>query len=144
MQRDLTITIYSGFFIGDISASTILRNEPAQFQETLQQWISFKTLKRCYRASEDGWHSHVFHLHCGEVGKTVTLIKVGKYIFGGYSDQAWGNGKCYNVTEARDVLIIAIIIIIMRFIMKRFPLSPSQLIVRPAIHTRGKESISKV
>jgi hypothetical protein len=71
-----------------------LRNEPAEFQETLQQWISFKTLKRCYRASEDGWHAQVFHLQCGEVGKTVTLIKVGKYIFGGYSDQAWGSGEC--------------------------------------------------
>ena len=82
-----------------------MRNEP-EFRETLQEWISFKTLKRCYRASEDGWHAQVFHLQCGEVGKTVTLIKVGKYIFGGYSDQAWGTGKCYNVTEARDVLLV--------------------------------------
>ena len=33
--------------IGDIAASTILKNEPPEFLETLKQWISFKTLKRC-------------------------------------------------------------------------------------------------
>jgi hypothetical protein len=82
-------------FTEDISASTILRNEPPEFLETLNQWISFKsgTLKRCYRASEDGWHSHIFHLQCGQVGETVTLIKVGRYIFGGFSDKEWGRGK---------------------------------------------------
>ena len=93
--------------IGDIAASTILKNEPPEFLETLNQWISFKTLKRCYRASEDGWHAQVFHLQCGELGKTVTLIKVGRYIFGGYSDKSWGNGKClvrcYNILKDKAI-----------------------------------------
>ncbi|XP_028405398.1 uncharacterized protein LOC114527885 isoform X2 [Dendronephthya gigantea] len=74
----------------DILASTILRNEPPEFLERLKQWIPFNTLTRCYRASEDGWLSNVFHLQCGGIGKTVTLVKVQNYIFGGYSDQSWG------------------------------------------------------
>ncbi|CAB4000079.1 Hypothetical predicted protein, partial [Paramuricea clavata] len=74
----------------DISTSTVLRNEPAEFLENLKQWISFSSLNRCYRASEDGWLSTIFHLQCGNIGRTITLIKVGKYIFGGYSSSSWG------------------------------------------------------
>ncbi|CAB3997412.1 Hypothetical predicted protein [Paramuricea clavata] len=75
----------------DISTSTVLRNEPAEFLENLKQWISFSSLNRCYRASEDGWLSTIFHLQCGNIGRTITLIKVGKYIFGGYSSSSWGS-----------------------------------------------------
>ena len=43
----------------------------------------------CYRASEDGWGSANFHRKCDDVGPTVTLIKCGTNVFGGFTDQSW-------------------------------------------------------
>ena len=45
---------------------------------------------RCLRAKTDGWASFTFHSKCDGKGPTVTIIKVGSYIFGGYTDQSWG------------------------------------------------------
>ena len=77
-------------FSDDISASAVLRGEPESFLKQLKKWFSFNKLSRCWRASEDGWNSHVFHQRCDFRGKTLTLIKVGRYIFGGYSTHYWG------------------------------------------------------
>ena len=48
----------------------------------------------CYRASVHGWSAHNFHTTCGNKGPTVTIVKVGECIFGGYTDQNW-QGKTY-------------------------------------------------
>ena len=45
-----------------------------------------------YRASRDGWSSTDFHTHCDNKGPTVSVVKRGNYIFGGYTEQSW-NGK---------------------------------------------------
>ena len=45
-----------------------------------------------YRASRDGWEYVNFHAHCDNKGPTVTVVKSGNYIFGGYTEQSW-NGK---------------------------------------------------
>ena len=76
--------------IGDISASTILKGEPESFLKQLKQWFSFNKLSCCWRTSLDGWDSRVFHERCDHRGKTITLIRVGNYIFGGYSTHYWG------------------------------------------------------
>ncbi len=76
--------------LGDISSSTVLKNEPASFLKQLKQWFLFNKLTRCWRATEDGWDARIFHKQCDYSGKTLTLIKVGKYIFGGYSVHYWG------------------------------------------------------
>ena len=47
------------------------------------------SLKVCYRASVHGWSSQHFHQHCDDKADTVVLVKVGNYIFGGYTDQTW-------------------------------------------------------
>ena len=44
----------------------------------------------CYRASTDGWDVNVFHNNCNGKNHTVTIIKVGDYVFGGYTDIPWG------------------------------------------------------
>ena len=44
----------------------------------------------CYRASIHGWAASTFHFRCDFKPETVTIIKVGQYVFGGYSDLAWG------------------------------------------------------
>ncbi|CAB4039587.1 Hypothetical predicted protein, partial [Paramuricea clavata] len=74
----------------DISASTILKGEPESFLKQLKRWFSFNKLTCCWRATLDGWDSRIFHERCDQRGKTITLVKVGKYIFGGYSTYYWG------------------------------------------------------
>lgn len=44
---------------------------------------------KCWRAKTDGWAPSTFHSNCDEKGPTVTIIEVGSYIFGGYTDASW-------------------------------------------------------
>ncbi|XP_015756478.1 PREDICTED: hemicentin-2-like isoform X4 [Acropora digitifera] len=46
---------------------------------------------RCWRAKTDGWAASTFHSNCDGKGPTVTIIQVGNYIFGGYTDVSWSN-----------------------------------------------------
>ncbi|CAH3166232.1 unnamed protein product [Porites lobata] len=46
--------------------------------------------KRCWRASVDGWAASILHSRCDGKGPTVTIIRVGRYIFGGYTSKSWG------------------------------------------------------
>ena len=52
-------------------------------------------LKLCYTASVHGWSSQQFHQHCDDKAGTVVLVKVGNYIFGGYTYQTW-QGKDFT------------------------------------------------
>ena len=45
--------------------------------------------KRCWRASVDGWAGSTFHSRCDGKGPTLTIIRVGRYIFGGYTSKSW-------------------------------------------------------
>ena len=49
--------------------------------------------KLLYRASRDGWAAANFHFCCDNKGPTVTVVKSGNYIFGGYTDHPWEQGK---------------------------------------------------
>ena len=60
-----------------------------------------------YRASRDGWSSTDFHTHCDNKGPTVSVVKRGNYIFGGYTEQSW-NGKCFWITTPSVSSIFAI------------------------------------
>ena len=44
---------------------------------------------RCWHAKTDGSAASTFHSNCDGKGPTVTIIKAGQYIFGGYTDRAW-------------------------------------------------------
>ena len=46
-----------------------------------------------YRDSRDGWHSSKFHAVCDDKGPTVTVVKNGNNIFGGYAEMSWEDGK---------------------------------------------------
>ena len=76
--------------------SKILSDEQKQFlahsclKEKLERRHS--TFVLIYRASRDGWHSSRFHALCDYKGPTVTVVKSGNYIFGGYTEQSW-DGK---------------------------------------------------
>ena len=56
--------------------------------------------KLCWRASRDGWNANTFHSLCDEKGPTITIIRVGKYIFGGYTSLPWPS-KYYNEDDLR-------------------------------------------
>ena len=72
--------------------SVILSSDQRQ---TLVNWCKDATKitnardKLLYRASRDGWAASHFHSCCDNAGPTVTVIKSGNYIFGGYTDQNW-------------------------------------------------------
>ena len=63
---------------------------------SLSNWLApvakgiYSLWKRCWRASVDGWAASTFHSRCDGKGPTVTIIRVGKYIFGGYTSISWG------------------------------------------------------
>ncbi|PFX22725.1 Fibropellin-1 [Stylophora pistillata] len=43
----------------------------------------------CHRASTHGWAASTFHTRCDNKDHTVTIIKNGQYVFGGYTDIPW-------------------------------------------------------
>ncbi|KAL9951581.1 hypothetical protein ACROYT_G044265 [Oculina patagonica] len=52
-----------------------------------------------YRASRNGWAAANFHSCCDNKGPTVTVVKSGNYIFGGYTEESWeqpASGACYK------------------------------------------------
>ena len=54
---------------------------------------------RCWRAQTDGWGASTFHSNCDGRSPTVTIIEVGGYIFGGYTDKSWSS-EYYFITLA--------------------------------------------
>ena len=47
----------------------------------------------CWRATLHGWDVSQFHSRCDGKYHTVTIIRKGKFIFGGYTDIPWGKKK---------------------------------------------------
>ena len=76
------------------------------YLRNLTNWLSpvahlNSVWKCCWRASVDGWAGTTFHSRCDGKGPTVTIIRVGKCIFGGYASMSWGkftNAKRYSFT----------------------------------------------
>ena len=79
--------------------SNVLSTE--QKQIFVNSWLKKELNRRhstfvlAYRASRDGWDSSDFHVHCDHRGPTVTVVKSGNNIFGGYTEKSWKglNGK---------------------------------------------------
>ena len=82
------------FSIEGLGHSSILQNND-NYLGTLSNWLKpviqskSSYWKRCWRASVDGWAASTFHSGCDNKGPTVTIIKVGQYIFGGYTSDSW-------------------------------------------------------
>ena len=74
--------------------SKILSDEQKRFilNSCLKLELRHSSFVLIYRASRDGWESVDFHAHCDNKGPTVTVVKSGNYIFGGYTELSW-NGK---------------------------------------------------
>ena len=73
--------------------SEILKGE-ASYQSALAKFLKpvmqrNSQWKRCWRASVNGWAAATFHSLCDDKGPTVTIVRVGQYIFGGYTSTSW-------------------------------------------------------
>ena len=74
--------------------SEILTNE--EHISVLLSWLPVRDtgmrrrhLRLLYRASRDGFAAGCFHSRCDNNGPTVTIVKSGEYIFGGFTVQSW-------------------------------------------------------
>ena len=80
--------------------SMILSSEQ---RETLVIWLKeSRTItndsdKLLYRASRNGWAASNFHSCWDNKGPTVTVVKSGNFIFGGYTDQSWDGKSFFKV-----------------------------------------------
>ena len=83
------------FICPDLEDSVIVGNS-INYLRTLRSWLSpvarsvNSAWKRCWHASVDGWAARAFHSRCDGKGPKVTIIRVGKYIFGEYTSVSWG------------------------------------------------------
>ena len=70
--------------------SLILSSDQCQ---TLANWLketrNLGNTNLLYRASRDGWAASNFHSCCDNKGPTVTVVKSGNYMFGGYTEHQW-------------------------------------------------------
>ncbi|PFX12031.1 Aggrecan core protein [Stylophora pistillata] len=91
----------SSLFSAGLNHSTILANDN-NYLRTLSNWLKpvvqsqSSYWKRCWRASIDGWASTTFHSLCDGQGPTVTIVRVRKYIFGGYTNLSWTSSCEYQ------------------------------------------------
>ena len=69
--------------------SWILTNE--EHRSVLTGWLSSQEGKwrLLFRGSRDGFQAQTFHSKCDKKGPTVTIMKSGNYIFGGFTEKSW-------------------------------------------------------
>ena len=94
------------FFLAVLSPSSILGSLDVKYLAKLISFLapvlrssSRSRFVRCWRAKTDGWAASTFHSNCDGKGPTVTIIQVGSYIFGGYTDVSWSS-KYYFICSA--------------------------------------------
>ena len=72
--------------------SEILTNE--NHRSVLKGWLPSqegKIWRLLFRASRDGFTAAAFHSKCDDQGATVTIVKSGHNIFGGFTEESWTN-----------------------------------------------------
>ena len=70
--------------------SVILTNE--EHRSKLNGWLpQYDKWHLLFRASRDGFTTQAFHAKCDNKGPTVTIVKSGNNIFGGFTENSWGS-----------------------------------------------------
>ena len=84
-------------FLGALSSSSILDSHGSKYHfklisylDPVLQTIGRSRFARCWHAKTDGLAASTFHSNCDGKEPTVTIVQVGSYIFGGYTDKSWG------------------------------------------------------
>ena len=75
------------------SDSAILRDH-TEYEQRLNEYlepvqVEGKQWELCFRASKHQYSAKTFHFACDNKGPTVTLVRVGDNVFGGYVDKSW-------------------------------------------------------
>ena len=63
-----------------------------EHQQGLKGWLPTDLegkWRLLFRASRDGFASETFHSKCDNKGPTVTVVKSGGYLFGGFTENSW-------------------------------------------------------
>ena len=89
-------SIFFLIFLGALSSSSILGSLDSKYTDQLNSYLDpvlqspdRSRFVRCWRAKTDGWAASTFHSNCDGKGATVTIVQVGNYTFGGYTDKSW-------------------------------------------------------
>ena len=80
------------------SDSAILKDH-TEYEQKLNEYlepvqVEGKQWQLCFRASDNAYSAWAFHFACDNKGPTVTLVRVGGNVFGGYTDKSWDGDKC--------------------------------------------------
>ena len=98
----IVIILKNSLELDGLAVSTILRRLDSKYLDQLKLYLDpvlqspgRSRFVRCWHAKSDGWAASTFHSNCDGKGPTVTIIQVGSYIFGGYTDKSWSNPSKY-------------------------------------------------
>jgi len=87
--------LWTGVFPFAFPADSVLLTVP--FYGMIQAWLgSPRQWVLRYRGSRNGFASSQFHSLCNNVGSTVTIVKSGGYLFGGYNPTSWTSSQNYT------------------------------------------------
>ena len=89
-------------YLDGLAVSTILSSLDSKYLDQLKLYL-YPALQnpgrskfvRCWHAKTDSWAATTFHSNCDGKGPTVTIVQVGNYIFGGYTDKSWSSPSKY-------------------------------------------------
>ena len=98
----------SSTILGDLDHSKYLGKLITYLEPALPS-ASRTYFERCWHAKTDGWNAAIFHSNCDGKGPTVTIIKVGQYIFGGYTDTSWRSKYTVYLSLTFDVFFFLFI-----------------------------------
>ncbi|XP_068736600.1 uncharacterized protein [Montipora capricornis] len=109
--RNCSGNIQSNAVSGSLRSSNILKNLDGKYLVKLNSFLvpvlqssSRSRFVKCWRAKTDGWAASTFHSNCDGKGPTVTIIKVGSYIFGGYTDLSWYSSSCSYASSGKSFI----------------------------------------
>ncbi|XP_068735669.1 uncharacterized protein [Montipora capricornis] len=91
--KHTTVALRSSNILGNLDKKYLVKLN--SFLVPVLQNSSRSRFIRCWHAKTDGWAGFTFHSNCDGKGPTVTIIKVGSYIFGGYTDVSWSSSCGY-------------------------------------------------
>ncbi|KAL9961983.1 hypothetical protein ACROYT_G031033 [Oculina patagonica] len=88
----------------DYWMDSAILNDNAFYQSRLHQFLTPAVGSNhwwllCYRASTHGWAVSTFHSRCDGKRDTVTIVKKGQYVFGGYTDIPWDSSSGYGYSS---------------------------------------------
>ena len=97
-----SLSMCNTLFLDALSSSSILDSHGRKYRDKLNSYLDpvlqttgRSRFVRCWHAKTGGWAASTFHSNCDGKGPTVTIVQVGNYVFGGYTDKSWSSPSKY-------------------------------------------------